>query len=87
MVPTGFTPDGTENKTFLPKYKGLVSIEFFVFNSWGNLIFSTKDLKTEGWDGTYQGKIQDAGVYFYRFKGVATDGELVDDSGKFRLIR
>lgn len=87
MVPTGFTPDGNENKTFVPKSKGLVSIELFVFNSWGNLIFSTKEINTEGWDGTYQGKTQDAGVYFYRFKGVATDGELVDESGKFRLIR
>lgn len=87
MIPTGFTPTGTENKTFLPKYKGLVAFQLFIFNSWGELIFSTSDLNTPGWDGMLDGKMQDAGFYFYRVKGEATDGESVDDSGKFRLIR
>jgi gliding motility-associated-like protein len=64
-----------------------VSFQLFIFNSWGELIFSTSDLNTPGWDGMLDGKMQDAGVYFYRVKGEATDGESVDDSGKFRLIR
>lgn len=87
MIPTGFTPDESENKTFLPKYKGLVLIQFFIFNAWGELIFSTSDLNTKGWDGMLGGKMQDVGVYFFRIKGQATDGEMVDESGKFRLIR
>lgn len=87
MIPTGFTPTGTENKTFLPKFKGLVSFQLFIFNAWGDLIFSTDDLNTEGWDGFLNGKIQDAGVYFFRVKGIATDGENMEESGKFRLIR
>ena len=87
MIPTGFTPDESENKTFLPKYKGLVSIQLFIFNSWGELIFSTSDLNSVGWDGMLGGKMQDVGVYFFRIKGQATDGEMVDESGKFRLIR
>lgn len=87
MVPTAFTPFESANKTFLPKYKGLVSMELLIFTSWGDLIFKTTDLKTSGWDGTLDGKTQDSGVYFYRFRGVSTDGEKVDESGKFRLIR
>lgn len=87
MVPTGFTPTESENKTFLPKFKGLAQIELMVFNLWGELIFSTNDLETVGWDGTLEGKLLDAGVFVYRFDGVATDGEKVSESGKFRLIR
>jgi hypothetical protein len=87
MVPTGFTPTGTENKTFLPKYKGLVQIELLIFNTWGELIFRTDELDTEGWDGTLEGKLLDSGIFVYRFDGVATDGEKVSESGKFRLIR
>lgn len=87
MIPSGFTPDQDSNKTFVPKHKGLVSFQLFVFNSWGDLIFSSSELTTAGWDGRLDGKMQDVGVYFYRIKGEATDGEKVDESGKFRLIR
>ncbi|WP_157373443.1 PKD domain-containing protein [Algoriphagus terrigena] len=87
MVPTGFTPTAAENKTFLPKQKGLVNFELLIFNTWGELIFRSEDLETEGWDGTLEGKLLDAGVYAYRINGIATDGEKVVDSGKFRLIR
>ncbi|WP_338221960.1 PKD domain-containing protein [Algoriphagus sp. oki45] len=87
MIPTGFTPNGTQNQTFLPKWKGLVSIELLVFNTWGELLFSATDLDTEGWDGTLEGKLLDAGVYVYKFSGIATDGERASESGKFRLIR
>lgn len=87
MIPNGFTPNEPENKTFLPKYKGLVSFQLFIFNSWGELIFSSSDLKTSGWNGMVDGKIQDVGIYFFRIKGEATDGDMVDESGKFRLIR
>lgn len=87
MIPTGFTPNETQNNTFLPKQKGLVSFELLIFNSWGELIFSTNDLQTEGWDGKLNGKLLDAGVFVYRINGVTIDGEEVKESGKFRLIR
>src|SRR5690606_20699700 len=87
MVPTGFTPTDVENKTFLPKQKGFVKFELLVFNTWGDLIFRTEELETAGWDGHLNGKLLDAGVFIYRINGVAADGEVVKDSGKFRLIR
>ncbi|MBN3584391.1 PKD domain-containing protein [Algoriphagus aestuarii] len=87
MVPTGFTPLESENKTFSPKQKGMVSLELSVFNLWGEFIFHTKDLNSAGWDGTLNGKLLDAGIYVYRINGVAVDGEKVTDAGKFKLIR
>lgn len=87
MVPNAFTPNASENKTFLPKQKGLVQFELLIFNTWGELIFRSNDLETDGWDGTLEGKLLDAGVYAYRINGIATDGEKVVESGKFKLIR
>lgn len=87
MVPTGFTPNQSENATFLPKQKGLMEFELLIFNTWGELIFRTDDIESLGWDGTLNGKLLNAGVYVYRVKGLTFDNEKVDESGKFRLIR
>lgn len=87
MFPTGFTPLNSSNNFFLPKFKGVVSAEFFIFNTWGDLIFRSDDLNTAGWDGKLDGNLVDAGFYFYRYNGVATDGEKFTMSGKFKLIR
>ena len=87
MIPTGFTPTLEENKTFIPKYKGLTEIELLIFTTWGELIFKTADLNTIGWDGTLEGKLLDAGVFVYRFDGTSTDGEKISEAGKFNLIR
>lgn len=87
MVPTGFTPLRTDNEFFVPKYKGLTSAELLVFNLWGELIFQETGLDLKGWDGKLDGVLMNAGVYIYRFNGVAVDGEQVKSSGKFKLIR
>ncbi|MHA7129907.1 PKD domain-containing protein [Algoriphagus namhaensis] len=87
MIPTGFTPLSSENQFFRPKYKGLIAIELLIFNTWGDLIFRTDAVDTDGWDGRLDGTLLDAGVYLYRFNGTATDGEKVTEAGKFKLIR
>jgi len=87
MVPTGFTPLEKENKTFVPKFKGIVSMQLSVFNLWGEFIFQTDDINSEGWDGTLKGELLDAGIFVYKLEGVAKDGEKVTKAGKFRLIR
>jgi len=87
MFPTGFTPLDDLNKTFVPKYKGIAELEFMIFNNWGELIFRTDELTTEGWDGKLNGELLSAGFYFFKFSGTAIDGEKVNEAGKFKLIR
>ena len=87
MIPNAFTPTLTLNETFLPKQKGLIEWELLIFNTWGDLIFQTTDLNTEGWDGKLKGQLLDAGLFIYRVNGIATDGERVSKSGKLNLIR
>lgn len=87
MVPNSFTPTKEENKTFVPKFKGIAQLELSVLNQWGELIYRSDELKNAGWDGTVSGVLQEAGFYFYSLVGNAADGEKVESTGKFRLIR
>lgn len=87
MFPTGFTPTMPENRFFRPKIKGIAQMEILVFNLWGNMLFRTNILDTEGWDGKVNGELMPGGNYVYRVKMVSIDGESVEQSGRFLLIR
>ncbi len=87
MFPTGFTPTSADNRFFVPKFKGLARIELMIFNMWGELIFRTDRLDTEGWDGKLKGEFLDAGVFVFHFNSTAVDGERITETGKFKLIR
>jgi gliding motility-associated-like protein len=66
FIPSAFTPNGDGlNDAFRPlglSYQKLV--EFRVFNRWGQQVFYSNNIKN-GWDGTFNGVPQDAGVYNY----------------------
>lgn len=87
MYPTGFTPTLEENRYFRPKTKGIVKMQLQVFNLWGNLIFETNDLQTPGWDGRLNGELLPGGTYVYRSRMESIDGDVIDDTGNFILIR
>ncbi len=61
-------------------------VEFSVYNRWGERIFTTSS-KEVGWDGTYLGIPQDAGVYFYLVTVVLDNGNNRFYKGDVTLIR
>ncbi|GJM33818.1 MAG: hypothetical protein DHS20C18_28190 [Saprospiraceae bacterium] len=69
-LPNTFTPnqDG-QNDLFVPfAYCFIESVEFQVYNRWGELVFETKDPNLN-WDGTnLRGEQLTEGVYYYRCK-------------------
>lgn len=86
-IPTGFTPNGDDNNDVLHVLGGpFESVDFRIYNEWGNLVYSTIDPE-DGWDGTYQGKPQPGGVYIYTAVGITIDGKPVNLSGNVTLIR
>ena len=87
MYPTGFTPIQSENRFFKPKFKGIAKMEMSIFNLWGNLIFQTSDVNSEGWDGRVNGELMPGGSYVYKVKMESIDGDLIEESGRFLLIR
>jgi gliding motility-associated-like protein len=67
--PDAFTPNNGDalNNLFKPVISEYAKvIDFRIYNRWGAMVYdmSTAENK-EGWDGTYQGKDQEAGVYTY----------------------
>lgn len=87
MYPTGFTPNQSENNYFRPKFKGIAKMELSIFNIWGNLIFQTLDLNTPGWDGRIDNELMPGGSYVYRVRMESIDGDKIEESGRFLLIR
>jgi gliding motility-associated-like protein len=86
-LPTAFSPNGDNNNDILHILGGpYETVEFKVYNGWGNLVFSTTDPKG-GWDGTYQGQDQPIGVYVCTVSGITPDGKLLKLSGNITLIR
>ena len=60
--------------------------EFKVFNRWGNMVFSTDDPNTLGWDGSYNGKQQEVGVYVW-YMIFETPFKTVTKKGNVTLLR
>ncbi len=87
FVPNVFTPNGDGRNDVLFVYGNYVtSIQFRVFNQWGQLIFLSDQL-SRGWDGSFKGQMQPVGVYAYALKVVLQDGTVVNKKGSVNLIR
>ncbi len=87
MVPNAFTPDGVKNQYFKPQFRGVASMEFYVFSTWGELIYQANTLEDLGWDGSLNGTPAMNGNYVYRAIFTTRSGERVEKSGVFVLIR
>lgn len=87
--PSAFSPNNDgRNDTF--RSLGKVNPDEYrllVYNRWGQMVFSTNN-PAKGWDGTLNGKKQDAGVYvwFCTFKSI-NNSESVEMKGTILLIR
>lgn len=66
FVPNTFTPDGDEfNNTFNAKtYLPPSEWDLKIYNRWGEMIFQSHDYLI-GWDGTYNGRKVQSGLYHY----------------------
>lgn len=70
FAPNTFTPDGDEfNQYWKPEIQGIdiYGYELLIFNRWGQLIWENHD-PSIGWDGTFNGKIVQAGAYAWTAK-------------------
>ena len=67
FVPNTFTPNGDGlNEKFAPVNYNVITVEFSVFDRWGEEIFLTKDANG-AWDGSVGGKPAQIGVYTWRY--------------------
>lgn len=87
FIPNIFTPNN-DGKNDVIKVSGeyVRSINFCIFDRWGEMVFSTKDIN-EGWDGKFRGKDCIPGVYFYRLEVECEAERKYASSGDITLIR
>lgn len=86
-VPNAFTPDGNRfNNTFKVSAIGVVDFDIQIFNRWGELLYSSKDVNFE-WDGTYNGSLIQDGTYVWKiyYRSVNNDEDMI--SGHVSILR
>ncbi|MBS1645415.1 MAG: gliding motility-associated C-terminal domain-containing protein [Bacteroidetes bacterium] len=90
FIPDAFTPNGDgKNDVFRVRWKGDISkMVFSIYNRYGTRVFVSYQ-PDFAWNGMYEGKLCDMGVYFYSVKficGSKGDNE-VSFKGDVTLIR
>lgn len=94
FIPNAFSPNGDQINDLLIIHGGLdvqYIKNFQIFNRWGDLMldlnnFQPNDLSF-AWDGTFYGKLLNAGVYVYYTEVVFLDGTTEVLKGNVLLVR
>jgi len=86
--PTAFTPNGDflNDQLRVPQANRNKLVRLRIYNRWGEIIFSTT-ITGKGWDGTFKGRPQPAGVYAYYLEMRGLSGRKLDQKGTVLLIR
>jgi gliding motility-associated-like protein len=70
-IPNSFSPNGDQiNNRFIPMdllSAGVVSLSMNIFNRWGELVFSTTNINSSGWDGKFGSRPANGGLCIYHF--------------------
>jgi gliding motility-associated-like protein len=85
-VPQAFSPNDDGNNDMLFVMGSVFGMDLQVFNRWGQLVFESKD-RSIGWDGTFDGKPCNPGVFAWRLTGMMANGDIVDTKGNVTLVR
>ncbi|RVU00836.1 PKD domain-containing protein [Mucilaginibacter limnophilus] len=104
FVPNAFIPSSSNAsiQTFMAKGSGIKSWHMQIFNKWGQLVWETNKLGSdgepiEGWDGNYKGSPAPQGAYVWQvsatfingteWKGMSYNNSAPKRSGTINLIR
>ncbi len=88
IVPTAFSPNGDGvNDVFRLFPDGINEVRYFrIYNRWGEIVFDGEDITSE-WDGTFNGEMQDIGVYVVVIRAVRPVSSDMLFQGNVTLIR
>ena len=87
FIPNAFTPNGDANNEVVSvKGNFIESLTFRIFNRYGQLVFESTD-QSLGWDGTFEGKAVDPGVFVYYLEALCVNDEKFFKKGNITVIR
>ncbi|MFY9241464.1 MAG: T9SS type B sorting domain-containing protein [Polaribacter sp.] len=86
-----FTPNGDGDNDFW-NIKGLTAANFksvnvSIFDRYGKIIGAITNFNSQGWDGSYNGKLLIASNYWFKAEIIDKDDNVIKESGNFSLIR
>jgi gliding motility-associated-like protein len=86
-VPNAFTPNGDgHNDVLYVESNVAYDVDFKIYDRWGELVFETNNL-SNGWDGTFNGKDVDPGVFVYHLVITCYNKEVFRKKGNITVIR
>lgn len=87
FIPNAFKPNG-RNRIFKPvlTLASTHNYSMLIFNRWGERVFHSED-KNIGWNGVYQGKNAQTGVYVYVIQFQSAKGKHYERKGTVTLLR
>jgi gliding motility-associated-like protein len=86
FIPNAFSPNNGNGDKFYVRGNNLYGVRLTIFDRWGEKIFETTN-QSDGWDGTYNGKELDPGVFTYVVTVNYVNKESTTVSGTVTLIR
>lgn len=87
FIPNSFSPNGdSKNDVLYVRGKHLSGIQIFrIFDRWGNMVYESSDID-QGWNGTYNGKMVNEGVFVYYVEALCQTGGLVFRKGNVTVL-
>ena len=86
-VPSAFSPNGDKlNDILYVEGAGIIEMKFQVYNRYGQLVFESMN-QDDGWDGTFNGKKINPGVFAYVVTYTLASGEEGVLKGDVTLIK
>jgi PKD repeat protein len=73
------------NYVFHPFWDGVISYKLEIYNRWGALIYTSEDVN-RGWDGYFQGRLSQQGVYVWKCEGAFSNGKTFSMVGDVTLL-
>lgn len=87
FVPTAFSPNGDGvNDIWQVRTEIPVQIHVAIYNRWGEKVFESHDIQ-HAWDGTYKGRVADAGSYAYYMTVVCENEQQFFTKGNITLLK
>lgn len=88
FVPNAFSPNGDGlNDMLVPRTVGYSRINYFhIFNRYGQKVYTSSNDNYPAWDGKFNGKLSEMGVYYWVINVTAADGTKVTKKGDITLI-
>lgn len=87
FVPTAFSPNGDgQNDIAFVAGNFITEMDWQIFDRWGKEVFRSFDPEI-GWDGNYNAKLVDPGVFVYQIVVQCDDGEQFIQKGNITVLR